>query len=586
MKRNPLVILFALVGGLLVLLLLAGVVIFGARSLKRTTISASTVLEIDLTSAPIEELPDNPFATVLLEDTPTVFSQISAIRRAATDSKVVGLVADIGSVGMGFALNQEYRDAIIAFRESGKPAIAYSETFGEFGPGNGAYYLATGFDRIYLQPSGDVGLNGISVNPQFRRGLYDKIEMTPQMGQRYEYKNAMNIHTERSLTGAHRESIEEIVDSIYEQLIEGIAEGRSMSTDDVRALVDRGPFLGKEAEAEGLVDELLYRDQAAERVRSDIGDDITFVSLSTYAGKRGQGRGPVVALISGIGPVMRGSGGYNPLTGEVTMGSDRVAAALRSATEDDAVDAIVFRVDSPGGSYVASDAIWRETVRAQEAGKPVVVTMGNAAASGGYFVSMWADKIVAQPSTLTGSIGVLGGKLVTTGTYAKLGLDHDHMRWGKNAGMFSDKTPYTDAEWERLNAWLDNVYEDFTTKVAKGRDMSVEQVHEIAKGRVWTGERALEIGLVDALGGYMKAFELVREEMGLEADADIRVRRFPERRSLMDQLRDRGKSRESGWNTAVEQLIMEIRPLAKVAAELTAPAPAALEAPLPELVLD
>jgi len=357
------------------------------------------VLELDFEQGVIESVPDDPLAQLMMTDVVTLRDIVDSLDRAAEDRRVKAFVARIGAGGMGMAHLQEVRDAVKRFRESGKPAYAFAETFGEFGPGNGGYYLATAFDRIYLQPSGDIGLTGLIYEAPFVRGVLDKLDVTPQMGQRMEYKNAMNYYTDREYNEPYRAAMESVLGSHFAQLVRGVAEGRGLSEEDVTALFDRGPFLGQEALDAGLVDELLYRDEMLEQLRAAIDTDVELTDLKRYvriAGRPNR-RGTTIALIEGNGQVVRGPSRYSPLDGSVSMGADTIGAAFRDAIDDRRVKAIVFRVESPGGSYVASDTIWRETMRAREADKPVIVSMGNVAGSGGYFVAMHADKIVAQP---------------------------------------------------------------------------------------------------------------------------------------------------------------------------------------------
>jgi protease-4 len=433
------------------------------------------------------------------------------------------------------------RDAVGRFRATGKPTFAFAETFGEFGPGNGGYYLATAFEHVYLQPSGDIGMTGLIYESQFVRGLLRKLEIEPQMEQRKEFKNAMNYYTDEEYNASYRTAMQAIMDSHFGQLTRGIADGRGIDEDEVIELFDRGPFLGEEALDAGLVDALAYRDEVLDRVKELVGDDAEMVGPSRYLKAAGSPyrRGPTVALIEAHGQVMRGPSRYSPLDGSVTMGSDTIAGALRDAIDDDRVKAILFRVDSPGGSYVASDTIWRETIRAKQAGKPLIVSMGSLAGSGGYFVAMDADKIVAQPGTITASIGVLGGKMLTRDFWNKIGITWDDVASSANSRMWTGTHEYGESE-ERFQASLDRIYEDFTSKVAAGRDLPLEEVHGIARGRIWTGEDALQIGLVDELGGLDVALRLVREAIGVEVDGDVRIKKFPRPRSPWEALFSRG----------------------------------------------
>jgi protease-4 len=493
------------------------------------------VLELDLTHGFVEDVAHDPLARAMSRRRPVLRDAVERLHRAAGDPGVRGLVAKIGPWRHGLAWAQEVRDAVRVFQDSGKPAVAWAESFGELGPATVPYYLASGFDEIWLQESGDVGLTGVAAEVTFLRGALDKAGVQPQFGQRHEYKNAANVLTERGFTEAHREAVTRVVESAAAQVVADVAAARELTEAQVRMLVDRAPLTAAEALAAGLVDRVGYRDEAyhAVRERTRSGADgaatpsLRYVSRYSKAGRRELARRlrergkPVVALIHGTGAIKVGRSGRGPLTGPA-MGADTVGAAFRSAVRSDAVKAIVFRVDSPGGSYVASDTIRREVELASHAGKPVVVSMGTLAASGGYFVSMAADVIVAQPGTLTGSIGVLAGKGVVRDLVAKLGLTHDEVAAGEHALMFSARREFTDDQWDRLQSWLDRVYDDFTAKVAAHRSLSPEHVHEVARGRVWTGADAAERGLVDELGGLADAARLARKKAGLPADAPLR----------------------------------------------------------------
>lgn len=570
MKRT-IVILLSLIGVLALLLVGGGLVVgFFAFSAK-PGLPSKILLEADLETAMVEDIPDDPVATFMNRDVPTVRDYVVGLQQAAADKRVQGLVARIGTGGYGMAITQELRDAVVEFRKSGKFAIAYAETFGEVGPGNGGYYLATGFDEIWLQPSGDIGLTGIMYESPFLRGTLEKIGVTPRMDHRYEYKNAMNMYTEKAFTPPHREAMLRIAESQFGQMVEGIAAARKLSAGEVRALFDRGPFLGKEAIDAKLVDGLAYRDEAYEKAKERAGKGAKTLFLSRYAERAAKPTGKKsIALIYGVGAVVRGKSGYDPVTGETTMGADTVTRAFRDAVADDSVKAILFRVDSPGGSYVASDAIWRETRRAKEAGKPVIVSMGNLAGSGGYFVAMAADKIVAQPGTITASIGVLGGKMLTKEMWDKIGLTWDEVHTSQNAPMWTGVQDYSPAQWERFQAWLDRVYVDFTGKVAEGRKLPIEKVREIAKGRIWSGEDALGIGLVDELGGFPAALRLAKEAAGIGADEPVRMKQFPLRRSAYQALfgpaPDSSGPQAAAAAEAVRRSLLAMQPAARTLA--------------------
>jgi protease IV len=568
---------FAEIAAIIIVALLLLVLL--SRWAAGRTIRPGTILEVDL-EEPLEEAsPSGPLAWRSSggRRRQTLREVVETIERAAADPRVIALFARVGGSGMGLGQIQELRDAVIAFRAGGKRAVAFSETFGEFSPGNGSYYLATAFDEIALQPSGDVNLVGLMASVTFLRGTLDKLGVDPRWDHRREYKTAMNSLTETDFTPAHRESLEHVVRSQFNQVVHGIAEHRPNLKSDVAGLIDRGPFVAPAAHEEGLVDRLAYRDQVIAALKAQAGPSGRLLYLSAYARRtrKRAGKSDTVALVMGVGAIRRGrSGGLNPLQpGRSFVGSETVAAALRAAVEDKKVKAILFRVDSPGGSYVASDTIWRETVRAREAGKPVIVSMGNVAGSGGYFVAMAADKIVAQPGTVTGSIGVLAGKAVTTGLRNKVGLSTGELHTSANATMWADTLDYSSGEWDKLQAFLDRAYDDFTAKVAAGRGLALDTVMAVAKGRIWTGDDAKGLGLVDELGGYLTALRLIREAIGRPADAALRIKPFPPPPSFLDRWRsDRAESSEdiSAAYPRSPALAGELSRLARPAAALAA----------------
>jgi protease IV len=528
-----------------------------ARFRQRRT--APIVLELDLTEGIIESRPADPVGAVMARHRLVLADVIEGLRRAREDSRVVALLARLGGKPIGLAAVQELRNAVTEFAAAGKSTVAWADTYGEFSAGNVQYYLATAFRKIWLQPSGDLGLTGIAVERTFLRGTLDKLGADFQVAKRYEYKSAAEQLTERGFSAPAREATERMTQSVTEQLAAAIAETRQLSRDKVAELIDAGPFLAARALAEGLVDELGYRDEVYAAVRQQAGQEAILLYLGRYlrgkqlaerarqtvanlpASVQGSGE-KSVAIIYAIGPIRRGRSQRGPFQGN-SMGSDTVAAAIRSAVKDEQTKAILLRVNSPGGSYVASDTIWREVVRARAAGKPVVVSMGDVAGSGGYFIAMAADQIVAQPGTITGSIGVLTGKPVLGEALGRAGVTSDLVTQGAHAAMFSQMRPFSQDEWALVDDWLDQIYADFVGKVAEGRGMTKEQVHDVARGRIWTGADAVGNGLVDELGGMDKAAAIARRRAGLPDSAPLRV--YP-RVSPLDRLRPAESSESRG----------------------------------------
>jgi protease-4 len=484
---------------------------------------APLLLEMDLAELPAAPDANDPLARLRARGRAQLRPLLRSLHEAAADPHVVGLIARVGGA-LPWAAMQELRIGVRAFAASGKPTLAWAESFGESTGEMAAYVLATGFDDIWLQPGGGVGLLGVGVEATFVRGALDKLGIEPQFEQRHEFKNAADRVMRTELTPAHRISLDRLAESVFTEAVDVIAAGRGIGAERVRELTDTGPRTAPEALEAGLVDTLGYRDEAYTAMRSRVGTDLELLFADRWrpprrfrvpARRRGQ-----VALVEVRGVIVSGRSRRTPMGRQV--GSDSVGAALRAAARDDAVRAVVLHVDSPGGSAVASDTIWREVCRVRDAGKPVVVAMGEAAASGGYYISCPADVIVALPSTLTGSIGVFGGKMVVRELFERLGLSTGTVSHGQRSLMFSPRRGFSDDERERLAASMDAIYDDFVGKVATGRGRPVAEIEGIARGRVWTGSDALGIGLVDALGGLRDAVRIARSRAGLPADAPVR----------------------------------------------------------------
>jgi protease-4 len=530
------------------------------------------VLTLDLENEFKDAPSGDPFAALTGADVYVLREVVDSIDRAARDPRVTGLFATLGHTQMGMARAQEVRDAVIRFRASGKPAVLFAETLGEFGNGTVEYYLSSAFGQVWLQPSGDVGLTGFMAESPFLKGTLELLGVEPQFAGRKEYKTAIEIFTEKKYSPANSETLTGLLDAWSNQVIAGVAEGRKLPVETVRALFGKGPFLASEALSAGLVDKLGYRNEALDAASGDGEPDE--VDVAGYAAHAPTAKGPQVALITGEGAIQRGEA-ERPFGGEEGFGSDTIAGALRDAVDDDDIKAILFRVDSPGGSYVASDTVWNEVRRARAAGKPVVVSMGNMAASGGYFVAMGADRIVAQPGTITGSIGVFTGKMVLADFWPKVGVSWDEIHRGDNAPMWSANRPFSPQAWERVNVMLDRIYADFTTKAAEGRRMPLDKLEPMARGRVWSGAEAKSLGLVDALGGYDVALAQLRELLKLPADAGLDLVVFPEPKSpfeMVSRLLSRGGMAE---DKGAETLLRAARVLAPVVDKLEAIGPKA-----------
>lgn len=551
----------------------------------------ATVLLLDTFSGFAEQRSDSALAA-LSDEAPVLREVVAALDAAAEDDNVRGIVARVGLGPLGLTQVQELRLALARFRASGKFAIAHSETFGEGGDGTLHYYLASAFDEVWLQPSGLVDATGFSLKKPFLGEALSELDIVARVAQRKEAKGAASFLTERRMPEAERQNLGLLVDSWLAQFLAGVGEDRGLAPDAVRAQIDRGPLLAKEALDAGLIDRLAYWDETEEEGLERAGDGAEYYPLGDYARnvaevsnwKRPE-EGATVALIHGLGAIVidgNEDDGLLPESGVLSAGE--LADTIAEAAADPEVDAILLRIDSPGGSYVGSDRIWREVSRAVEDGVPVVVSMGEVAASGGYFVAAPASKIVALPGTVTGSIGTVSGKLVLSDFWRNYGIAWDGVSAGAQADFWSMNQDFDEAGWARLNATLDAVYSDFAGKVAEGRKLSPEAVEALARGQVWSGSDALERGLVDALGGWTEAIELARAEADFPEDAPVILKPFPPPRDLWESL-IADVERLPGLYGEETRLARALAPLLRVVAPLVAEIERSdkvrIEAPLP-----
>ena len=518
------------------------------------------ILELDLQSLPPETSGFDPMAFIAGGGRPLLLRQaVAAIHRAAEDTRIAGLIARVQLSAAPPGAVQELREAIVAFTAV-KPSLAWAETY----PGTLSYYLASAFREVWMQPSGTVGLIGFATNALFLRDALDKAGLQAQFIARGEYKSAANMFTQDRYTEAHREADSRLIESLHNQVWQGIAESRRLDVSALDELADRAPLLRDDALSAALIDRVGFRDEAYRRIgeltdpdadsNPDSDDAPPRLFLSRYAQTRhAQTRGhgpslpgrktkPAVAVITVAGPIVGGRGGpgLSPF-GRSSAGGDTIAAALREAGADDDVKAVVLRVDSPGGSVSASETIWREVCRVRAAGKPVVASMGSVAASGGYYVAMAAEVIVANPATITGSIGVITGKLVARELKDRLGVGSESLRTNVNADAWSVNSPFTAEQYDMVETEANLFYDDFVRRVAEARKMSVEDVGIVARGRVWTGADAIERGLVDELGGLRTAVRRAKVLAGLDIDATIHLVDYPGS-SVLDFLRPKASS--------------------------------------------
>jgi len=536
MARRGFAILFTLLGVAVFISMMGFALLYLAFG-REPVVPSSATLVLKVGGALAEMAPNDVVGFLRGTRTPTVRVIVDNLRKAKVDTRVKGVVLrPTGFESPFWAKVQEIRDAVLDFRKSGKPIYAYVE----YG-GDREYYLATAADKVFLMPSAPLDLTGVATYELFLRGTLDKIGVYPDLHRIGDYKTAVNTFKEKGFTAAHREMDESMNRDLYAQIVRGIADGRKKSEADVRRLLDDGPFLPEEALRAGLVDDVLYEDQVDDRLRAGERrsrldtDDYSRVSLASV----GLNRGPRIAVIYITGTITSGKGGYDPLNGAIA-GSDTIVEYIRQARRDRSVRAIVLRIDSPGGSTVASDAIWRELMIAKKerTDRPIVVSMGDLAASGGYYIAIPAQMIVSQPSTLTGSIGIFGGKFVTGGLYEKLGAHIEAASVGKHAEINGPMRPYNAEELKKLQEQLQAFYDQFVEKVAESRHSTPEKIDALAQGRVWTGRQAKQNGLVDELGGLDRAVAIAKQNAKIAADSDVELVVYPPRKSFYELLSD------------------------------------------------
>jgi protease IV len=523
----------AIVIGVLILFLILLVWAFSKPAAMR--IPTNGVLVINASGEIAEQQQPDIFSVFSGMRPLVLHDYLDAMDMAATDSHVTGLVVRIGPLETGWGKLEEMRNHLLSFRKSGKPSICY---LGYDGIQNPEYYLASACKEIWLVPTAPVSIRGMMAEALFLRGTLDKLKIVPEFYHIAEFKTAGNTFTEKKFTPAHREEVEGLLHSVYNQYLDDASQGRNMDRAQFEALVNKGPFASSDAVTNKIVDRLGYWDQVQDYFK---GRDHKWspISLNQYRAFVKNEGSSAIAVVHASGLIISGDSGSTPGGGSV-MGGDSVASDIRSARRNSNVKAIVLRVDSGGGSVVGSEVIRRE-VELANAVKPVVVSMSDVAASGGYWISAPARKIVADRNTITGSIGVLIGKMNVSGLYNLLGMSTDSVATSDNASLFSAQQNFTPSQREYIQKSLDQTYADFTKGVAEGRKMTVEAVDKVGKGRVWSGSQAKGLGLVDELGGLDRAVQVAKELANIPAGESVRLLRYPEERSFFQQLMQREK---------------------------------------------
>jgi len=510
-----------------VVVVVLGVTIYLARTGR---VPAGSVLVIDLTGPVEEQKPTGFLGSLFGGDVVVMHQLLDAVDASKTDSHVAGVLVRVNNPEARWAKLQEIRQHLIDFRASGKPSICLLG--GDFNM-NRDYYVATGCQQVWLVPAAPLGITGLMTQSLFYRGTFDKLKIVPEFMHIAEYKTAANQYMEKKYTPAHREMAESLMRSTYDQYVDDVTATRKLDRAQMETLIAQGPLTAQEALDAKLVDKLGYYDEVQKYFREHT-DRWQPVSLDRYVKQLRNEGSYKIAVVTASGEILVGDSQWTPNSGFI-MGSESVSADLRRVREDDSIKAIVFRVDSPGGSAVASDIIGHEVQLAAKQ-KPVVVSMSDLAGSGGYWISMSARKIVADGGTLTRSIGVVLGKLNISGLYEMIGLSTDHLQTSENATIYSEQQSFTPAQREKIQSMMQSLYKDFCKGVADGRHMTVERVNEIGRGRVWTGVQAKEIGLVDEVGGLTRAIAMARAMSGVPAGAKVQLVYYPREKTFLETM--------------------------------------------------
>ncbi len=479
------------------------------------------------------------------EQAPATMHEIwTALDRAAADPRVKALLLMPRRPSAGWAKLDEIRQGVLKFRKSGKPVIAWLSM-----PGTRDYYLATAADKIYMSREDYLDLKGLRAEALFLKNTLDKLGIQAEIEHAGKYKDAGDMLTRNRLTPESREVLNSILDNVFGGLVQAIAEGRKKQADEVRTLIDRGPFLAAAAKDAGLVDDLKYEDEVLAELRSRLNQkELKRISFRDYVKAAGPGEGKKrIALLVADGTILRGEGDDPVL-------SVSFSRLLRRLASDASISGVILRIDSPGGDGVASDEILRE-VRLLSQKKPLVISMSDVAASGGYYIASTGDTIVAYPHTLTGSIGVIYGKLNLKGLYDKLGIQKEILTRGKFADVDSDYRPLSKEGRAKLREAMDAMYQGFLARVAESRKRKVEEIEPLAQGRVWLGSQAKQNGLVDELGGLDKAIELVRAKAKIGKDEKVRLVVYPPKKNVLERLF--AKTVETSFEASVEARLKE-----------------------------
>ena len=549
-----------IVCGLTALILVFAFVKFvGSFGERPVSVADGTTLVFKLEGAVPEKSPAEIPLPMFQEQAPMTVEQVwSTFRKAAVDTRIKGILFEPRGLELGWAKMQEIHDEILQFKKSGKPIVTYLR-----GPSSREYYLAAATDRIILAPEDSLDLKGLRVEAVFIKNTFDKLGIHADVIHAGKYKDAGDILTQTSMSPETHEVLDQILDQYYGNLIDTVAQGRKKQSDGVKAMLDQGPFMANEALANGLIDAFGYEDQAVDDMKIRLKqNELTKLSAKAYSKTPPLSGGVTrrIALVVGEGEITRGSG--NSSSDDQGITAAGFTKLLKQVEDDSSIKGVIIRVDSPGGDGVASDDILHEAKNLSKK-KPVVISMSDLAASGGYFISLTGDPIVAYPNTLTGSIGVIFARISLHGLYDKIGVNKQILKRGQYADLDSDYSPLTDDQRQKISGQIDAFYKGFVSRVADGRKKTFDQIEPLAQGRVWLGAQAKQNGLVDELGGLDRAVELVRQRAHIAAGDKITLVPYPGKRSVFDVFF--GRSDDSGaLESKVEELLGKL-PIAALA---------------------
>lgn len=528
----------SLLGGLTFSMIVLSVIVGAFVSSKSFKVPENSYLELTF-EGPLEEN-SNTSLQSLLKPQPSLRLMVEALDYAGHDPKILGVLIRLTQpLEMGLGQIQELRNALKRFSAKSKHVVVQCDTFGENTSGMAAYYLASAAQEIWLQPLGSLNITDLGVEIPFLRKFLDHYGVTARILRREEYKTAMDFLTHEEMSAQNREDLEKILTARLHQIVKDVAQDRHLNPSDVRQYVDQAPLVkAEQAKEKGLIHHIGYIEDVYTSLKNISKKSLEFISFKQYVRTLPKSMGKnKIAVIYATGPIMRTSEGVNPLALDSTAKAEEIRAAFETALKDSHVKAIVFRINSPGGSAVASDTIWGAVEKAKTKGIPVIASMGDVAASGGYMVALPATKIVANPATITGSIGVYGGKLVTASFWEKLKIHWQSAQVGQNALIWNSVKEYSADELNVMNQTLDHIYEVFMQRVSLARNLSLSDVRKIAQGHIWTGDEALQKGLIDALGDMEFALRLAKKEAGFKENDVVRLETFPRETTVVEKLK-------------------------------------------------